>query len=214
MNIKKPKVEEVEIKILKPHPRNYRDHPDDQLAHLIESLKTNGFYRNVIIAKDNTILAGHGIIEAAKKINVKTVPAIRLNIKSDSAQAKKILIGDNESGHLAEINDRLLTEILKEIKVETDNLLSTGFDEKMLANLVYISRDAKEIEDFDEAAEWVGMPEYENPESRIRLIVSFRTEEDKAKFAKMCGFELKEKTLSVWWPFREREDLTSLKFEQ
>lgn len=54
--------EMIEIQTLKPHPRNYRTHPEDQIAHLIESISKHGFYRNVVIAKEGTILAGHGVV--------------------------------------------------------------------------------------------------------------------------------------------------------
>ena len=59
---------------LKPHPRNYKDHPDDQLEHIIESIKSTGFYRNIVIAQDGTILAGHGVVAAAKKMGL-TIPS-------------------------------------------------------------------------------------------------------------------------------------------
>lgn len=53
-------IEHVDPKRLKPHPRNYRGHPDDQLAHIERSIRDNGVYRNVLVARDYTILAGHG----------------------------------------------------------------------------------------------------------------------------------------------------------
>jgi hypothetical protein len=63
----KPKTTElIAIKELKPHPRNYRSHPEDQLVHLVNSIKQHGFYRNVVVAKDNTILAGHGVVPSFK----------------------------------------------------------------------------------------------------------------------------------------------------
>jgi ParB-like chromosome segregation protein Spo0J len=52
--------EQASLTDLKPHPRNYRTHSDDQLKHLIQSIKEHGFYRNVVVIKDGTILAGHG----------------------------------------------------------------------------------------------------------------------------------------------------------
>ncbi len=54
----------VPIAELKPHPRNYKKHPADQLAHLEASLKQYGQFRNVVVARDSTILAGHGVVAA------------------------------------------------------------------------------------------------------------------------------------------------------
>ena len=57
-------VESVAIETLKAHPKNYKKHPIKQLEHLMKSIEEHGFYRNVIIAKDSTILAGHGVVQA------------------------------------------------------------------------------------------------------------------------------------------------------
>ncbi len=102
----------VLLSSLKPHPRNYRQHPEDQLLHLMESIKQNGLYRNILVSKDLTILAGHGVSKACERLEMKEVPVIRLDVDSESPQALKILAGDNEIGHLGEIDDRALTEIL------------------------------------------------------------------------------------------------------
>ena len=55
-----------EIAALTPHPRNYRRHPEHQLAILRESLRVHGQQKPVVITPDGTILAGHGLVEAAR----------------------------------------------------------------------------------------------------------------------------------------------------
>lgn len=130
--------EERELKTLKPHPRNYRGHPVDQKAHLRASLKAYGFYKNIVITPGGVILAGHGITEAAIDEGIETGPVIVLvlDIDPESPAALKIVAGDNEIGGLAEVDDRLLTEILKEIGQSEIGLLGTGFDDATLANLI------------------------------------------------------------------------------
>jgi ParB-like chromosome segregation protein Spo0J len=78
MEAKIQAVEMVPIDELRPHPRNYRVHPEDQLAHVEHSMRTNGVYRNVVAARDGTILAGHGVVLAARKIGLAEVPVDRL----------------------------------------------------------------------------------------------------------------------------------------
>ena len=34
----------VDPSTLKKHPRNYRDHPEDQIAHIVQSIKEFGVY--------------------------------------------------------------------------------------------------------------------------------------------------------------------------
>jgi len=198
-------LETVAIADLRPHPRNYRSHPDDQIEHLVESIRQNGLYHNIVVARDNTILAGHGVVQAAGKMGFESLPVIRLNLEPDDSRALKVLAGDNEITHLAEIDDRELSKILKEVN-EFDGLLGTGYDERMLANLVFVTRPQSEIADFDAAAEWVGMPEYDSSEEPIQLIVNFRNVDDRAAFLE--GVDLKTmsrggRALTAWWPPKE-----------
>ena len=74
-----PALEVLALKDLRPHPRNYREHPEDQLAHLKQSIQKHHIYRNIVIARDGTILAGHGVVEAAKALGLETIPGCRLD---------------------------------------------------------------------------------------------------------------------------------------
>lgn len=213
-------IEMVLVSELKPHPRNYQEHPDDQIEHLIQSVEENTFYRNIVVARDGTILAGHGMWQATKRMGRERIPVIRLDIDPNSSQALKVMAGDNETSHLADRDDRLLTEMLKEIKDSADDgvdgLLGTGYDEMMLANLVYMTRAQDEIEDFDAAAHWVGMPEYDEGQGTLKIIVSFRNKADQMKFVRMLDLKFIGgigKTRSVWWPHKEKGDPSSLLFE-
>src|SRR5262245_55372260 len=77
----------VEIATLKRHPKNYREHPPEQIEHLKRSIREHGFYRNVVVARDDTILAGHGVVAAARHLGLKTMPVIRLAIDPDTPAA-------------------------------------------------------------------------------------------------------------------------------
>lgn len=194
----------VPVASLRPHERNYRRHPPDQLEHLVRSLEEHGVYRNVVVAEDGTILAGHGVVEAARAAGMEEIPVIRLAIDPASPQALKIVAGDNELGRLGEVDDRALTEILKEIRATDDGLLGTGFSDETLANLLYVTRPATEIASFSEAAAWVGMPEFEGIDKPPQVVVAFRTEEDREAFMALIGVERIHKktrgTWSIWWP--------------
>tara|TARA_R100000426_G_scaffold51759_1_gene37697 strand:- start:918 stop:1562 length:645 start_codon:yes stop_codon:yes gene_type:complete len=210
-------IETVPINNLKPHPQNYKEHPENQLDHIIKSINEHGFYRNVVIAKDDTILAGHGVVMACIKMGKKEIPCIRLDIESDSTQALKVLTSDNEITNLAQVDDRQLSEILKEI-LDTDfDLIGTGFNEEQLSALVYTTRPATEIETFDEATEWVGMVDYDNQVNDIKVMVHFDSEKDRDNFMDFLGnpyvnYKMKN-TWKIWYPERKNEDPKSIKFE-
>ena len=202
---------------LKAHPKNYREHPEDQLTHLMKSIEQHGFYRNIVVAKDNTILAGHGVVKASLRMGLKEAPVIKLDIDPDSPKALKVLAGDNELGRLAEVNDRALSELLKEIMAkDVEGLLGTGYDEMMLANLAMVTRPAAEIKNINEAAEWLGMPDYEPTEVPYKISLNFRNIEDRSQFLSLSGLEIADtegKTLIGWFPPKEREDKASVKYE-
>jgi hypothetical protein len=206
-------VRQMAVSDLKPHPKNYKVHPEDQLEHLKQSITDNGIYRNVIVAKDNTILAGHGVVKAAQSLGLTSVPVLKLQLESDSIEAVKLLTADNEVSHLGEVDDRALSNILKEI-MEKSDLLGTGYDEMMLQNLLYVTRPASEIKNTDHAAEWIGMPDFEIAEEAKKLIIQFETYKDKKIFCEQNNFLFNEKqTESIWFPEKERRDMTSVGFE-
>lgn len=217
-----PRARMVELSRLTDHPRNYRSHPPDQLAHLVASIEAHGFYRNVVVARDYTILSGHGVVKAARSMGRARGPVVRLDLDPNEPRALQILAGDNEVAHLGEVDDRALSLILKEIRdADEAGLLGTGYDDAMLANLVYVTRPASEIASFDAAAAWVGMPEYSDGEraTEINLRLRFETHDDLARCLELLGLPKHDPTLSgiqralsSWWPPRQRADVASLRF--
>ncbi len=212
-------VELVKVESLKPHPKNYRSHPAEQLAHIKSSLEQHGVYRNIVIARDGTILAGHGVVTAAKELGIKELPVRRLDISPEDPAALKVLTADNELGRFAEDDDRMLTELLKGIRDEDSlGLLGTGFDDKQLAALLMVTRPASEIRDANAAGEWLGMPEYDADDGdQFKVIITFRTEADRSRFVKEKDLTI-DKVVGVgsWstrWPWTDREDSASVRFE-
>jgi len=208
----------VDIESLQAHPRNYRSHPEDQINHLMESIRQSGVYRNIVATRDGTILAGHGVVEASQRLGLGKIPVSYLDVEPDDPLAIKVMTADNLISHLSDDDDRALSELLKEL-ADIDELLGTGFDEKMLAGLAMVTRPKSEVKDFSAAAEWVGMPEFDAGTEEIKLIVRFRSEEDRTNLLKKLGMEedvqlVGKSTATVWYPPKERQDLSSILFEE
>jgi hypothetical protein len=198
------------------HPRNYREHPPEQVAHLVESMREHGVYRNVVVARDGrTILAGHGVVKAAREGGLERILVVKLDLDPTEPRALKVVAADNEIGNLAEVDDRILTDLLRDVKeFDPDGLLGTGVDEEKLANMIFVTRPRSEIKDFDAAAEWVGMPEFVPEPAPLKITVQFKTAEDRSRFLKLIGVEeVSELRPSMWWPKRKHDDLASVKFE-
>jgi hypothetical protein len=213
-----PEPELVSLDQLKPHPRNYREHPDDQLDHIEASLRQNGQYRNIVCAKDWTILAGHGVHKTmVERLKWKEARVIRLPISPNGAAALRVLAGDNETGRRAIVDDRALSMILKEVgQADVDGLKGTGYDERMLANLLYVTRNGDEIASFDAAAAWAGMPDHDPGPTKWACVVAFESEEARAAFLEEAGVGLMRarEGARVWsgvYPARPHDDLRSVK---
>lgn len=211
-------LETVDIATLKRHPRNYRQHPPEQLEHLKASIREHGLYRRIIVARDGTILAGHGIAQAATELGIVRIPVARLPLEPDDPRALKLLAGDNEVSLSAEVDDRALTELLKEIlESSPGGLTGTGFDESQLCALVYTTRPEHEIVSKNDSAEWLGLPAYSSPDDLPRLIVSFADEQDRARFVEQSGLEIRKtvrKVQSAFWPNKPREVLSAVEFAE
>lgn len=210
-------IEEIDPNKLTPHPKNYKYHPDDQLEHLKKSIDEYGFYRNVVIANDDVVLAGHGMVEAAVKYDLKKIPVHRVDVSSTDQQALKLLIGDNEIALLSDSDNKTLADLLNDIR-EDDDLFGTGYDDSMVNVLSMISRESDELEKFDANAEWndMGMPEWAYSPPPSELVFHFKTNEERDDFLKAIDVTnkiIKDDSISARWPDNGKDDLKNVRFE-
>ena len=59
---------------LKPNERNARTHSRRQIRQIADSIAAFGFNNPVLVDDNNTIIAGHGRVEAAKLLGLSEVP--------------------------------------------------------------------------------------------------------------------------------------------
>lgn len=122
------------ISDLIPYANNARTHSDEQVTQIASSIKEFGFNNPILIDKDNGIIAGHGRLEAAKKLGYTEVPTIKLEHLTDT-QRKAFILADNRIALNSGWDTTLLSLELKELDTELD-LTSLGFDAKELAALL------------------------------------------------------------------------------
>lgn len=119
-------VQQVKVADLVPYAENSRTHSEAQIAQLAASIKEFGWTNPVLIDERNQIIAGHGRIMAAEKLNIDAVPCVVLDGLSD-AQKKALVIADNKIALNAGWNDALLSQQLLELSDVDFNLNSIGF---------------------------------------------------------------------------------------
>jgi ParB-like chromosome segregation protein Spo0J len=96
---------------LKPDPHNARRHTPDNLTMIADSLDEFGAGRSILIDGDDQIIAGHGVVEAAKSKGITklqvveadgdTIIAVRRADLSPEA-ARRLGLFDNRTAELAE----------------------------------------------------------------------------------------------------------------
>ena len=135
----------ADINDLIPYIRNARTHSESQIAQIAASIKEFGFLSPILIAEDNTILAGHGRLAAARKLGLKQVPCVKESHLTET-QRRAYIIADNKLSLNAGWDEDILAIELSELQGADFDLDLLGFDESELAS---IFEDDKEVEDDD-----------------------------------------------------------------
>ena len=85
----------VEIKKLIPYARNSRTHSEEQVSQIAASIQEWGFTVPILIDEENTLIAGHGRLLAAQKLELEKIPVMIAKNWSD-AQKRAYVIADNK----------------------------------------------------------------------------------------------------------------------
>lgn len=119
-------VEQIGIETLIPYANNARTHSDAQVAQIAASIREFGFNNPVLIDEQSGIIAGHGRVLAARKLELDSIPCIRLNHLSET-QRRAYIIADNKIAMNAGWDEELLALELTELTEFGVNMDLTGF---------------------------------------------------------------------------------------
>ena len=136
-------IESVPVSDLKEYEKNSRTHSDDQVAKIAASVEEFGFTNPILIDESNGVIAGHGRLQAAKRINRGAVPCIRLAHLSES-QKRAYVIADNKIAESGGWDDEMLKMEIMELAQDDYDLKLTGFDEAGLDSILAISEEVME----------------------------------------------------------------------
>jgi DNA modification methylase len=121
-------MQKIKITELKPYEKNARIHSKHQIDLIAASIKEYGFNNPVLINKDKMIIAGHGRVEAAKKLGLEVVPCVMLE-HLNKKQQREYILADNRLAELAEWDFEILAGEIKELDIDAKTL---GFDSDFL----------------------------------------------------------------------------------
>lgn len=120
-----------DIESLQPYERNSRQHSAEQVERICQSMKEFGFTNPILVDGENGIIAGHGRLEAAKKLGLKEVPVIQLGHLSEQ-QKRAYIIADNKLAELSSWDDAMLKSELSALQDLGYNIELTGFSNDFL----------------------------------------------------------------------------------
>lgn len=128
-------IENLPTDTLIPYARNAKLHSEEQVAAIAGSIREFGFNNPVLIDRDNGIIAGHGRVLAARKLNLAVVPCLRLTHLSET-QRRAYILADNR---LSEIgggwDQEMLSLEIKGLAQEEFDLTFVGWTQAEVSNL-------------------------------------------------------------------------------
>jgi DNA modification methylase len=129
--------EQVPLGDIRPNPKNARKHSDHQIKLLMGSINAFGFVGVLVIGEDNVIVSGHGRFEAARRLQLASLPCVRVEHLTPEAKAA-LALADNKLAEHSSWDEAALAETLSELSTaDLDfDIGATGFDSVDLDRLL------------------------------------------------------------------------------
>lgn len=139
-------IEQVQTAALVPYARNSRTHSDEQVAQIMASIREFGFTNPVLIDAEGTIIAGHGRVLAATRMELPHVPCLRLTHLTD-AQKRAYIIADNQLALNSGWDSEMLAVELSDLHADDFDLGLLGFDPDELGLMIGFDVNAVDAPD-------------------------------------------------------------------
>lgn len=127
---------------------NARTHSKRQIRQIADSIREFGFTAPVLLGPGDTIIAGHGRVQAAKLLGMNDVPTILLAHLSQD-QIRAYVIADNQLALNAQWDESILAiELQRLLTVQTDfDITITGFEVPEIDLILQQAGEAPDEED-------------------------------------------------------------------
>lgn len=144
---------------LTPYARNARTHSKKQIKQIARSIERFGFVNPVLVSDGDQIIAGHGRVEAAKRLGMTTVPTLALT-HLNQAERQAYVLADNKLAENAGWDKELLA-------IELQHLIDLDFDVELtgfaIAEIDFIIEDVESSRKTDSNARDDVIPEPGGP---------------------------------------------------
>lgn len=183
----------VDVDELAPYPKNRNRHTPSQIDRLAKLLRYQGIRAPIIVSKlSNCIVKGHGTLAAIKQNSWLKAPVVYQDFEDDEAEYSFVQ-SDNAIAAWSDLDMAQINLDIADLgpEFDLDHLglkdFTLDFEDKIQA-----------INHGDENAEWVDMPEFEEGDGYIRVILQFGSEEARFKYITENKLEIFRKMKSAW----------------
>lgn len=104
------RISNMKIKDIIPYEKNAKKHDKVQIANVAESIRQFGMVQPLVVDKDGVLIIGHCRLLAAKKLQMREVPVVKLDELTED-QVKKLRLLDNKLNESAWDMELLLPEV-------------------------------------------------------------------------------------------------------
>jgi hypothetical protein len=182
----------VKLSSLTPWPRNPRKINDAQSARLLNSFDEFGQVELIALGPNNEVYNGH---QRLKVLAAKHGPDFELEARVCSRELSELerekLTIYLHKGAAGEFDLEVLLKEFDPIKLDEWGMPDL--------NIPDVAED-----------EWKEMPEFDGtPRSFARVTVMFTCAEDVGRFAALVGQDVTVETVSIWYPAKDRADLST-----
>ena len=181
------KIKMASVKDLTPYPNNPRKN-EAAIEPVANSIREFGFKQPIVIDKDNTIIAGHTRLKAAKQLGMTEVPVIVADDLTPE-QVKAYRLADNKTGELAAWDFDKLDVELGDIDIDMEQFgFSFGDDDKGPADDIYtMKRDIPQYEPTGEKVSLLQCVDTAKYDELIEEINASKVTEDEKKFLRLAA---------------------------
>lgn len=121
----------VDISSLIPFANNARTHSDEQIAQIAASIREFGFNNPILIDGQKGVIAGHGRLLAARKLEMTEVPCLELSHMTDY-QKRAYILADNRLAEKAGWDLDMVSLELTDLLENDFDINLTGFDDDFI----------------------------------------------------------------------------------
>ena len=102
---------EMALAELRAHPQNYNRHSEGQIGRLAESLQRFGQPKEIVVW-NGMIIAGHGLVEGARRLGWTALRARDMSMDWTEAEALAFMAADNELARLGDPDEAALAQLV------------------------------------------------------------------------------------------------------